>query len=545
MIGDLKNSLSNKEFTGTITMLGGDNPKKVIDMDDWDNDMEIPEAGLSLCDHSKSFNYNNNSWDDEFLNSNDPNHENVDITSLKNIVVKRVDLPITTIPRISSEKVVESANIMSGASISRNSSRFNIIVSPSPSSSNFESEDDESFDDLHIPDSIDKLTLFPPRREYQNSPLSQSDTIKDNSMMDYKLYDDDGGDDNFWAGLDVQDDNAFEPDNIKNKNIVPRSVPLQQKRPRRQSFTIEFSPSLVSDSLQVSQVSEVSQISNSLMNVDVPQSFDINSCDEFSHSKDSSSTSEKSTASTNSSITSKNGKSSSHSLSKSITRKNCLSSLVTPPSSPTKVVSHSKKDTSVSVISKRPSIISSKTSSSPPLKKCKSNMTLSKSPDSSKPSSYQKEKDSTKSSTKSSAIFSAKSSAKSSAKPNSKSSAKSNAKSSAKSNVKSSAKSNAKSSAKSVTKSVTKNSTTSKSRTSTISKVSNTNDTSSVKENFNPLTKSKKSFVTSNKSSSTNKSLISTRLLKVASSPSLKTEKLSGDSSLTKHVNISSVSLAS
>ncbi|CAG8472357.1 18767_t:CDS:2, partial [Gigaspora rosea] len=88
MIGDLNNSLSSKEFTGTITMLG--NPKKVVDMDDWDNDMEIPEDGLSFSDPSKSS-------------------------------IKRIDNP-STFPHISTEKVVESGNdIMSGAFHSRDS----------------------------------------------------------------------------------------------------------------------------------------------------------------------------------------------------------------------------------------------------------------------------------------------------------------------------------------------------------------------------------------------------------------------------------------
>ncbi|CAG8593804.1 21956_t:CDS:10, partial [Gigaspora rosea] len=297
----------------------------------------------------------------------------------------------------------------------RGSPRFNVIVSPDPSSSNFESED-ESFDDLQIPD--EQLTLFPPRREYQNSPLSQT-----------KI--------------------------------------LFQDLPRRRSFTIEFSP----------------LISDSLMNIDDPQSFDINSSDEFSHSKDSSSTSEKSTTSS----TSKNSKSSnSSSLSKKVTKKNCLSSLVTPPSSPTRMSSTNSKNNII--VSKRPSNISSKTS--PPSK---------------------------------------------------------NAKSVGKSITKSVTKSitNSKSVAKSITKSVTKNSTTSsKPRTLSTSKSLNTNVTSSIKENFNPLTKSKKSSITSSKSS-TNKSLDSTKLSKMASSPSLKTAKISGSSSLTKHANISSISLSS
>ncbi|KAF0379658.1 two-component GAP Byr4 [Gigaspora margarita] len=539
MIGDLNNSLSNKEFTGTITMLG--NPKKVVDMDDWDNDMEIPEDGLSFSDPSKSSSFN-------FINYN----------------VKRIDNP-STFPRISTENVVESLDqdfelmdsndlnfstdalkvyggddddnysafdseggndIMSGGFYSRDSPRdslrdsprdslrdsprdsprgslrdslggsprFNVIVSPDPSSSNFESED-ESFDDLQIPD--EQLTLFPPRREYQNSPLSRSDTIIKDNSMDYKLDDDDDdiGEDNFWSGLDVQYDNAFEPDNIKNKNIVSKSVLVQYKRPRRQSFTIEFSPSLISDSL---------------MNIDDPHSFDINSSDEFSHSKDSSSTSEKSTTSS----TSKNSKSSSSSLSKKVTKKNCLSSLETPPSSPTKVTSNSKNN----IISKRPSNISSKTS--PPSKKYKSN--ISKTPDSPKStssSSSSKEKDST----------------------TTKSSTKSSAKSVGKSVTNSVT--NLKSVANSVTKSVTKNSTTSKPRTLSTSKALNTNVTS-IKENFNPLTKSKKIFVASSKSL-TNKLLDSTKLSKMASSPSLKTTKISDSSSLTKHANISSISLAS
>ncbi|CAG8614468.1 4919_t:CDS:2, partial [Gigaspora margarita] len=458
MIGDLNNSLSNKEFTGTITMLG--NPKKVVDMDDWDNDMEIPEDGLPFSDPSKSSSFN-------FINYNDSPRD-----SLRDS------------PRDSPRDSLRDSPRGSLRDSLGGSPRFNVIVSPDPSSSNFESED-ESFDDLQIPD--EQLTLFPPRREYQNSPLSH-----------------------------VQYDNAFEPDNIKNKNIVSKSVPVQYKRPRRQSFTIEFSPSLISDSL---------------MNIDDPHSFDINSSDEFSHSKDSSSTSEKSTTSS----TSKNSKSSSSSLSKKVTKKNCLSSLETPPSSPTRVASNSKNN----IISKRPSNISSKTS--PPSKKYKSN--ISKTPDSPKStssSSSSKEKDSTttKSSTKSSAKSVGKSVTNSVTNLKSVANSVTNLKSVANSVT------NLKSVANSVTKSVTKNSTISKPRTLSTSKASNTNVTSSIKENFNPLTKSKKTFVASSKSL-TNKLLDSTKLSKMASSPSLKTTKISGSSSLTKHANISSISLAS
>ncbi|CAG8621885.1 12616_t:CDS:2, partial [Racocetra persica] len=393
IIGDLKNSFSNNEFSGTITKLGGDNSKKVIDMDDWDNDMEIPEAGLSFCiPPSKSSRNNYVSWDDEFLDLNNILHSTSSLPSdipsaipsnipsdilpstvttlKKNIVIKRVDDPTTI-----SQKVVESGNTLFSGVLD---SRLSILVSPAPSSSNFESED-ESFDDLQIPDSIERLTLFPPRH--------------------------------------VQDGNAFEP---VHKNIVPHS----------------------------------------------------------------SLSSEKSSASTNNSSISRSSRSSPSFLSKKVSKKNCNSSFVTPPPSPNKIVSHSKKDTNV--MSKRPSTVSPKTSS-PPLKKCKSNVTLSKSIN----SSTSKEKVSSKSSTKS----------------------------------------------------VTKSSTTSKSRTMSTSKTSNSNVTGSVKENFNPSLKSKKS-VTSGKSSSTTKSVDSTRLSKVASSPSLKS-KPSGFSSLTKHSNISSISLSS
>ncbi|CAG8526558.1 7265_t:CDS:10 [Cetraspora pellucida] len=269
IIGDLTNSLSNNEFSGTITKLGGDNSKKVLHMDDWDNDMEIPEA---------------------------------------------VDVP-TSISRLSSEKIVESFDqdfdLLDMNDLNLSTDALKIKYSY------------ESFDDLQIPDSIEKLTLFPPRH--------------------------------------VQDGNAFEP---VHKNIVPRSIPTQQKRPRRQSFTIKFTPPSISNSIPPNSTSDSL---NSFMNVDLSHSKDSFHLKDSSHSKDSSLSSEKSSTSTNNSSISSNNRSS-PSLSKKVSKKNCNSSFVTPSPSPNKIVSHSKKDTNV--ISKRPSTVSPKTSSSPPLKKC-------------------------------------------------------------------------------------------------------------------------------------------------------------------------------
>ncbi|CAG8584769.1 13249_t:CDS:2 [Acaulospora morrowiae] len=277
---------SDKEFTGTITRLG-DESKKVVDMSDWDNDIEIPEIGLSLSNLAKSDktgrivmgnddceNFDN--WDEE-IQDLDHNESYLPKIQNRNIMIKRVDEPARVSSMFKSEKVVESfdqdfdlldvdvdkldlskdalkvhsngregceenADMFDSESAStrtgmhsRNSSMLSSLPSPAPSGPQSE---DEGFDDIQFPEYLGALKLLPPS-DSTHSQIRMKDEgldFQNSDTKDYRLFDDDNDD---WSGLEVQDDNVFES---KHKNIVPRTLPIQQKRPRRESFTIEFSP---------------------------------------------------------------------------------------------------------------------------------------------------------------------------------------------------------------------------------------------------------------------------------------------------------------
>ncbi|CAG8515780.1 15310_t:CDS:2 [Acaulospora colombiana] len=344
----------NEEFTGTITRLG-DESKKVVDMNDWDNDMEIPEAGLSPINliQTRSFASNKpnkidkivisngehecfDNWDEEFQNFNQ-GEPCLPQSRSQNIVIERVEEPSKISSLLTSEKTVESfdqdfdlldvdinkLNLSaetlkahsnggegcednvdffdsesSGTTTEVHSRNSSILSSPVSPSSRSQSED-EGFDDIQFPESMDSLRLHPHTLSTcQNSSRTGTKAANSNSwnmnIKTHRSFDDDSDD---WSGLEVQDDNIFESENIKHKNIVFRTVPVQQKRPRRESFTIKFTPP---SSMQLATENSPNfaldspQICSSSMVIGDPQSPDSSSIspitidnDNFSNELDS------------------------------------------------------------------------------------------------------------------------------------------------------------------------------------------------------------------------------------------------------------------
>lgn len=256
---------NKEEFSGLITRIGGENNKVIAVGDDWDNDIEIPEDGLANLtlstnkkDNSSNITVTN---DFEFDEEQQQTTSKNSITSPRKLIIKQIEDPSKVFPKsntVQSKKTLEnvdddfdftgvelskldlSAKVLnlrrqgsyeeegnlnykdpfgSEKISSRNSSRLSILPSPAPtngSQSAFESgeEEDESFDDIQFPERMESLTL-----------ISHND------------------DNDFENGLDIADESVFDPDQLKNKNIITRPNQKQQKRARRESFSIEFNTS--------------------------------------------------------------------------------------------------------------------------------------------------------------------------------------------------------------------------------------------------------------------------------------------------------------
>jgi hypothetical protein len=255
----INSGVNKEEFSGLITRIGGENNKVIAVGDDWDNDIEIPEDGLAnlTISTNKTSSSNITVTDDFEFDTLDEEQKVTDknsITSPRELIIKQIEDPskvFTKSNTMQSKKTLESFDDdfdFTGVDLdlsakalklcrqgsyeeegnkdpfgsekhSRNSSRLSILPSPAPtngSQSAFESgeEDDESFDDIQFPERMESLTL-----------ISHND------------------DNDFENGLDIDDESVFDLDQLKNKNIITRPNPKQQRRSRRESFSIEFNTS--------------------------------------------------------------------------------------------------------------------------------------------------------------------------------------------------------------------------------------------------------------------------------------------------------------
>ncbi|GBB87189.1 hypothetical protein RclHR1_13620005 [Rhizophagus clarus] len=253
---------NKEEFSGLITRIRGENNKVIVVGDDWDNDIEIPEDGLTnltINTNKKNESPNSTVTNDFEFDILDEEEQKTTakrlITSPRELIIKHIEDPSKVFSKsntVQNKKTLESVDddfdftgmdkldltaktfklhhqglceeegnqdpFGSERHSSRNSSRLSILPSPAPtngSQSALESgEDDESFDDIQFPERMESLTL-----------ISRSDN------------------NDFENGLEINDESVFDLDQLKNKNIVTRPNPKQQKRTRRESFSIEFNTS--------------------------------------------------------------------------------------------------------------------------------------------------------------------------------------------------------------------------------------------------------------------------------------------------------------